>query len=164
MKQETNGNQYVQTSNPVNSVTGTNTLQPANQFTQTSRPRYSSVATGTDMLHDRQIQTVYPLQNNMGTETSMYRDRNVQTNEIRSVDNSTGMTSSIMGQDISSNMMESRNMMGQDLYSNAMENNNKMMSSNILMGGNMNQMTPLSRMSQRMQIETMPSQSLNRFF
>merc|ERR1712241_1382002 len=72
-----------------------------------------------------------------------------------------GMTSSIMGQDISSNMMESRNMMGQDLYSNAMENNNKMMSSSILMGGNMNQMTPLSRMSQRMQIETMPSQSLN---
>ena len=33
----------------------------------------------------------------MGTETSMYTDRNVQTNEIRSVDNSTGMTSSIMG-------------------------------------------------------------------
>merc|ERR1719356_2027883 len=75
-----------------------------------------------------------------------------------------GMTSSIMGQDISSNMMESRNMMGQDLYSNAMENNNKMMSSSILMGGNMNQMTPLSRMSLRMQIETMPSQSLSRFF
>merc|ERR1712136_73634 len=75
-----------------------------------------------------------------------------------------GMTSSIMGQDISSNVMESRNMMGQDLYSNALENNNNMMSSNILMGGNMNQMTPLSRMSQRMQIETMPSQSLNRFF
>merc|ERR1711973_630714 len=75
-----------------------------------------------------------------------------------------GMTSSIMDQDISSNMMENRNMMGQDLYSNAMENNNKMMSSNILMGGNMNQMTPLSRMSQRMQIQTMPSQSLNRFF
>ena len=79
------------------SVTGTNTLLPANQFTQTSRPRYSSVATGTDMLHDRQIQTVYPLQNNMGTETSMYADRNVQTNEIRSLDHSTGMTSSIMG-------------------------------------------------------------------
>ena len=33
MKQETNGNQYVQTSNPVNSVTGSNTLLPANQFT-----------------------------------------------------------------------------------------------------------------------------------
>jgi len=75
-----------------------------------------------------------------------------------------GMTSSIMGQDISSNMMESRNMMGQDLYSNAVDNNNKMMSSNIMMGGNMNQMTPLNRMSQRMQIETMPSESLNRFF
>merc|ERR1719474_1271974 len=83
-----------------------------------------------------------------------------------------GMTSTIienempsirMGQDMSTSMME-RNMMGQDLYSNAMDNNNKMMASNILMGGNMNQMTPLSRMSQRMQIETMPSQSLNRFF
>merc|ERR1711867_290567 len=97
MKQETNGNQYVQTSNPVNSVTGTNTLLPANQFTQTSRPRSSSVATGTDMLHDRQIQTLYPQQNSMGTETSMSTDRNVQTNEIRSVDNSTGMASSIMG-------------------------------------------------------------------
>merc|ERR1711867_237538 len=45
MKQENNGNKYVQTSNPVNSVVGTNTLLPANQFTQTSRPRYSSVAT-----------------------------------------------------------------------------------------------------------------------
>merc|ERR1711973_978738 len=75
-----------------------------------------------------------------------------------------GMTSSIMDQDISSNMMENRNMMGHDLYSNAMENNNKMMSSNILMGGNMNQMASLNRMSQRMQIQTMPSQSLNRFF
>jgi len=75
-----------------------------------------------------------------------------------------GMTSSIMGQDISSNMMESRNMMGQDLYSNAMDNNNKMMASNIMMSGNINQIAPLNRMSQRMQIETMPSQSLNRFF
>ena len=52
---------------------------------------------GTERTTKKQIQTVYPPQNNMGTETSMYRDRNVQTNEIRSVDNSTGMTSSIMG-------------------------------------------------------------------
>ena len=44
-----------------------------------------------------QIQTLYPPQNSMGTETSMYTDRNVQTNEIRSVDHSTGLTSSIMG-------------------------------------------------------------------
>merc|ERR1712117_311063 len=67
----------------------------------------------------------------------------------------------IMGQDMSSNMME-RNMMGQDMYSNAMDN--KIASSNIMMSRGMNQMTPLNRMSQRMQIETMPSQSLNRFF
>merc|ERR1711973_101022 len=84
-----------------------------------------------------------------------------------------GMTSTIMenempsirmGQDISSNIMENRNMMGQDLYSDAMENNNKMMASNVMRSGNINQMAPLNRMSQRMQIETMPSQSLNRFF
>merc|ERR1712226_930050 len=54
--------------------------------------------------------------------------------------------------------------MSQDMYSNTMENNDKMMSSNILMGSNVKLMAPLNRMSQRMQIETMPSQSLNRFF
>jgi len=75
----------------------------------------------------------------------------------------TEMSSIMSGQDISSNMME-RNMMGQDLHSNAMGSHNKMMSSNILMSGNMNQMTPLNRMSQRMQIETMPSESINNFF
>merc|ERR1719293_211056 len=84
-----------------------------------------------------------------------------------------GMTSTIMeiempsirmGQDMSTSMTE-RNMMGQDLYSNAMDNNNKMMASNIMMSGNINQIAPLNRMSQkRMMIETMPSQSLNRFF
>ena len=71
------------------------------------------------------------------------------------------MERNMMGQDMSSNMME-RNMMGQDMYSNAMDN--KIASSNIMMSRGMNQMTPLNRMSQRMQIETMPSQSLNRFF
>merc|ERR1711973_202035 len=71
------------------------------------------------------------------------------------------MERNMMGQDMSSNMME-RNMMGQDMYSNAMDNN--IASSNIMMSRGMNQMTPLNRMSQRMQIETMPSQSLNRFF
>jgi len=71
------------------------------------------------------------------------------------------MERNMMSQDMSSNMME-RNMMGQDMYSNAMDN--KIVSSNIMMSGGMSQMTPLNRMSQRMQIETMPSQSLNRFF
>jgi len=65
-----------------------------------------------------------------------------------------------MGQGMMSHMME-RNMMGKDMYSNVMDNK---MSSNIMMSRNMNQMAPLNRMSQRMEIETMPSQSLNRFF
>merc|ERR1712038_1332174 len=68
---------------------------------------------------------------------------------------------SLLRSDMSANLME-RGMMGQDIYSNVMDNRNKMMSSNVVMG--QNQMTPLNRMSQRMQIETMPSQSLNRFF
>jgi len=84
--------------------------------------------------------------------------------------NTKEMPSIIMGQDMSSNVMErnmmgqdiSSNMMGQDMYSNAMDN--KIGSSNTMMSRGMNQMTPLNRMSQRMQIETMPSQSLNRFF
>jgi len=71
-----------------------------------------------------------------------------------------GISSLMGGQDMTSEMME-RNMMGQDIYSNFMDNKNKMMSSNTMMGGN--QMTP-RRMSQMMQIETMPSQSLNTFF
>merc|ERR1719295_1137287 len=75
--------------------------------------------------------------------------------------NAKEMPSIIMGQDMSSNMI-GRNMMGQDMYSNAMDD--KIASSNIIMSQGMNQMTPLNRMSQRMQIETMPSQSLNRFF
>merc|ERR1711973_723178 len=64
-----------------------------------------------------------------------------------------------MGQDMTSKMME-RNMVGQDMYSDVMGIENKMMSSNIMMG--QNQMTLLNRLNQRMQIETMPSQS--RFF
>ena len=84
MKQKTNGNQYVQT----------NTLLTVNQFTQTIRPSQNSMWMGTKHM---QIQTLYPPKNSMGTETSMYRDKNVQTNEIRSVDNSTDMISSIMG-------------------------------------------------------------------
>merc|ERR1711973_818068 len=64
-----------------------------------------------------------------------------------------------LGQGMLSTMME-RNMMGKGMYSNAMDNK---MSSNIMMSRNMNQMSPLNRMSQRMEIETIPSQSLNRF-
>jgi len=70
-----------------------------------------------------------------------------------------GLSSHMRGQDMSSDRME-RNMIGQDMYSNTMDK--KMMSSNIMMG--QNQMMPLNRMSQRMHIETMPSQSLTRFF
>jgi len=80
---------------------------------------------------------------------------------LRDMTSNMGMSSLMMGQDITSEMME-RNMLGQDIYSIGMDNKNKMMSSNMMMGGN--QMTPRNRMSQMMQIETMPSQSLNRFF
>merc|ERR1719357_2496693 len=79
----------------------------------------------------------------------------------RDMTSNMGMSSLTMGQDITSEMME-RNMLGQDIYSIGVDNKNKMMSSNMMMGGN--QMTPRNRMSQMMQIETMPSQSLNRFF
>ena len=97
MKQETSGNQYVQTSNPVNSVTGTNTLLPVNQITQTSRPRYSSVATGTDMSHDRQIQTVTPHQYNVGVNTNYSQQGQIQTDQIQYRDYGTNMDSTIMG-------------------------------------------------------------------
>jgi len=66
---------------------------------------------------------------------------------------------SLLRSDMSADLME-RGMISHD--SNVMDNRNRMMSSNVVMGWN--QMTPLNRMSQRMQIETMPSQSLNRFF
>merc|ERR1711973_100986 len=92
--------------------------------------------------------------------------QNMYTNMMGSRD-MTSMPALLMGQDLSSDMME-RYMMDQDRYSNVMDNHNKIMPSNIMMGSmmgtRMNQMAPLNRMSQRMQIETMPSQSMNRFF
>merc|ERR1711973_898744 len=66
----------------------------------------------------------------------------------------------MVGNDMSTNQMSqkmSSNLMGRDMYSN------QMLSSNT-MGLDMNRMAPSNTMSQRMQIETMPSQSLNRFF
>jgi len=91
----------------------------------------------------------------------------------RGMTSNMGMPSLMMGQDMTSDMMGrntmgqdmtfkmmGRNMVGQDMYSDVMDIKNKMMSSNIMMG--QNQMTPLNRLNQRMQIETMPSQS--RFF
>merc|ERR1711973_967544 len=66
----------------------------------------------------------------------------------------------MMGQDMSSRNMShkmSSNLMGGDMYSNNMVSSNTM-------GHDMNRMAPLNMMSQRMQIETMPSQTLNRFF
>jgi len=80
---------------------------------------------------------------------------------LRDMTSNMGMSSLMGGQDMTSEMME-RNMMGQDIYSNDMDNKNKIMPSKTMMGGN--QMTPRNRMSQMMQIETMPSQSLNRYF
>merc|ERR1712002_1209781 len=59
----------------------------------------------------------------------------------------------MMGRDMSSSMMD-RSMMGsQDMYTNA-----------NLMGHDMNRMAPVNMMSQKMQLETMPSQSFTRFF
>merc|ERR1712076_279000 len=89
--------------------------------------------------------------NNMGQDMSSV---NMMGRDMSSVN--------MMGRDMSSmnNMMDQgmvNNMMGNDMYSN------RMMSSNM-MGRDMNRMAPLNKMSQRMQIETMPSQSLNRFF
>ena len=106
-------------------------------------------------------QTMYTNMMGQGKMTS-----NMNAKEMPSIIMGQDMSSNVMernmmGQDMSSNMME-RNMMGQDMYSNAMDN--KIASSNIMMSGGMSQMTPLNRMSQMMQIETMPSQSLNRFF
>jgi len=106
-------------------------------------------------------QTMYTNMMGQGKMTS-----NMNAKEMPSIIMGQDMSSNLMernmmGQEMSSNMIE-RNMMGQDMYSNAMDN--KIASSNIIMSRGMNQMTPLNRMSQRMQIETMPSQSLNRFF
>merc|ERR1712198_384543 len=95
---------------------------------------------------------------NRGTSTvgqTMYANKM----GLRDMTSNMGMSSLMRGQDMTSEMME-RHMMGQDIYS--IDNKNKMMSSNTRMGGN--QMTPRNRMSQMMQIETTPSQSLNRFF
>merc|ERR1711973_408694 len=74
-----------------------------------------------------------------------------------------GLTTDMISPNLGMNMMDQTmdtNMMGKGMYSNAMDNK---MSSNIMMSRNMNQMSPLNRMSQRMEIETIPSQSLNRF-
>merc|ERR1711973_714832 len=98
---------------------------------------------------------------NLRNNIDIPRSRPMYTNIMGGRD--TSLPTLMMGQDLSSDMM-ARNMMSPAMYSNIMENNDKMMSSNILMGSNMKLMAPLNRMSQRIQIETMPSQSLNRFF
>jgi len=66
----------------------------------------------------------------------------------------------LVGHDISANQMSqemSSDLMGRNMYSN------QMLSSNTK-GRDMSRMAPLNTMSQRMQIQNMPSQSLNRFF
>merc|ERR1711963_1359654 len=108
--------------------------------------------------------------NMMGRDLSSL---NMMDHEMSSRNNMMGqgsMVNNMMGHDMSSmNMMGrsiSTNQMGQEMSSNLMGRDmysNKMVSSNM-MGRDMSRMTPLNRMSQRMQIETMPSQSLNRFF
>ena len=101
------------------------------------------------------------LNNMRNNNIDIPRSRAMYTNIMGGRD--TSLPTLMMGQHLPSDMTE-RNMMSPAMYSNIMENNDKMMSSNILMGSNVRLMAPLNRMSQRIQIETMPSQSMNRFF
>merc|ERR1711992_33894 len=74
------------------------------------------------------------------------------------------MSSSMMGNNMYSNMMGrdmASNMVGQDMPSHMMDRS--MMGSQD-MYTNANLMAPMNMMSQKMQIETMPSQSFTRFF
>merc|ERR1719300_1084578 len=74
------------------------------------------------------------------------------------------MSSSMMGNNMYSNMMGrdmASNMVGQDMPSHMMDRS--MMGSQD-MYTNANLMAPVNMMSQKIQIETMPSQSFTRFF
>merc|ERR1711963_975476 len=57
-------------------------------------------------------------------------------------------------------------MMGQKSYTNMMgrDMSSSMMDRSMMGGHDMNRMAPVNMMSQKMQIETMPSQSFTRFF
>merc|ERR1719422_346444 len=81
------------------------------------------------------------------------------------------MSSSMMGNNMYSNMMGrdmASNMVGQDMPSHTMDRSmmgsQDMYTNANLMGHDMNRMAPVNMMSQKMQIETMPSQSFTRFF
>merc|ERR1719175_478891 len=105
--------------------------------------------------------------NMMGQDMS---SRNMMDQGLNNMMGRAMSSMNMMGQDVSS-----RNMLGHDMSGNQMSHqmssnlmggdrySNNMVSSNT-MGHDMNRMAPLNMMSQRMQIETMPSQSLNRFF
>merc|ERR1712076_155473 len=118
-------------------------------------------------LMGRDMSSLNIMGRDMSSINMMGRDMpsmNMMGRDMSSMNNMGQDMSSVnmMGRDMSSmnNMMDQgmvNNMMGNDMYSN------RMMSSNM-MGRDMNRMAPLNKMSQRMQIETMPSQSLNRFF
>merc|ERR1712241_404433 len=128
-------------------------------------------------LMGRDISTMNMMDNGMSSMNNMMgRDMSSRNNMMgQGLDNMMGRDISSMnmmmgldmssrnnmvGHDMSINQMSqemSSNLMGRDRYSN------QMLSSNT-MGLDMNRMAPLHTMSQRMQIETMPSQSLNRFF
>merc|ERR1711973_529961 len=109
--------------------------------------------------------------NNMmgqGLDNMMGRDMSSRNNvigrDMLSRNNMMGRDMSsrnnMVGHDMSTNQMSqemSSNLMGRDMYSN------QMLSSNT-MGLDINRMAPSNTMSQRMHIETMPSQLFNRFF
>jgi len=122
---------------------------------------------GRDMLsRNKQMGHEISSRNNMmgqGLNNMMGRDMssmNMMGQDMSSRNMMGQGLNNMMGHDMSGNQMShemSSNLMGGDMYSNNMVSSNTM-------GHDMNRMAPLNMMSQRMQIETMPSQSLNRFF
>jgi len=114
---------------------------------------------GRDMLSRNKLMghDISSRNNMMGQGLSNMMGRDVTSMNMMGQDMS---SRNMMGHDMSGNQMShemSSNLMGGDMYSNNMVSSNTM-------GHDMNRMAPLNMMSQRMQIETMPSQSLNRFF
>merc|ERR1719219_679099 len=110
---------------------------------------------GRDMSSINMMGGDMPSMNMMGRDMSSVNNmmgqgmvNNMMGNDMSSMNTmGRGMSTSQMGQEMSSNLM------GRDMYSN------RMVSSNM-MGNDMNRMAPLNKMTQRMQIETMPSTSI----
>merc|ERR1711973_782408 len=138
-------------------------LRNDNNMHQMSNNQMGRDMSSSMMQRNKQLTSnMYRANNLMGRDMSTM---NMMDNDMSSMNNMMGQgLDNMMGHDMSyrNNMMgpdmsSRNNMVGHDMSSN------QMLSSNT-MGLDMNRMAPLNTMSQRMQIETMPSQSLNRFF